>query len=457
MLHASGNMVDAIYKQNFDQIDKWHWALSTMRIPMERIAAAFGNEMIVSQSVTFPQGEVNGLQGMTLFNLIQEIKRTRVKKCIIEKNGSQFVLRVTAGEVPIREHLFKPSEVVKGKTLPGDGLYVAHQFHSVLTGTNIHYYDDAEHVSGPPYTYTFSLDDARVTERVNPPLDEFRTNAGYQTFSENHTHAKKLKTQVRDIDWYNFTFHDVLTPLGKYSVYTVGSKGQPNPIADALHRFNSENDLDKKVAHLEELISLPLPEKKEWPPEYIASVNKKITILKKLFPMFKPSLQFLLHPNVETYRKLRDVRVQVADIISSFSFSEDRQASMPRRELNGFEGITLFNLLKNAEAHSPNKVEENGQPSSEKDMKDVGVIITDSEITVTNHSNDPHPGEDVLFQYKGRGHGGHTGFGMFTAAKLYAPLIGGVVEAEWKEQNNPDGTKYRVRFSLKKASSYNIL
>lgn len=451
MLHASGNMVDAIYKQNFEQIDKWYRALATMRIPMERIARALGNEKITSQSITYPQGDVDGIQGMTLFNLIQEIKRTRFQKCIIEKNGSQFNFRVTAGEVPLREQLFKPSEVVKGKTLPGDGIYAVHQYHSVLAGINIHYQDNVDHVGKPPYIYTFSLDDARATERVNPPLNELQTNAGYQTFSENYTYAKQLKTQARDIDWYNFTFHDVLTPLGKYSVYTVGTKDGLNPIADALHRFNNENDLDKKVLCLEELVSLPLPDMKDWPPEYIASVNKKINILKKLFPMFKPSLQFLLHPTADTYKNLRNVRIQSADILSSFNFSVDQIATMPQRELNGFEGIVLFNLLKNAETHSPNKQGSvDGQSTYEKDLKDIVVTLTDSEISVTNHSDDPHPGNDVLFQYKGRGKSGHTGFGMFTAAKLYAPLIGAKTEAEWNEHEADDHTKYRVRFSLKK-------
>ncbi len=345
------------------------------------------------------------------------------------------------------------------KRLPGDGTYTVQKFHSVLSGVNIHYSDNADHVKKPPYSYTFSLDNANSTERVQPPLDELRINPGFNTFHTNHNFAEQFKSQTKNIDWYNFTFHDVLSPLGKYSVYTMGSKEVPNPIADALHRFNNETDLDKKVLLLEKLVSLDLPEAKDWPPEYITKVNRKINILKKLFSIFNPSLQFLLHPNSETYKNLRDVHVELHDIMSAFNFTEEQRAQIPQKQLNGFEGIIFFNLLKNAEAHSPIKNEMvDGQLSNEPDMKNVTVLVNDSDITVTNHSDDPHPGEDVLFQYKGKGKSGHTGYGMFTAAKLYAPLLGSQIEAEWTEREaDEDKSKYKVRFTLKKTPFYNIL
>lgn len=489
MLHASGNMVDAIYKQNFGQIDKWYKALVTMRIPMERLARAFGNDMLRNENISFPQGDVDGLQGMTLFNIIQEIRRTRLQSCKIEKNGSQFSLNVKAGEVPQRDRLFKPSEVVNGKTLPGDGAYTVHQFHSVLAGNGIQYNEQPDAKPLKEYSFTIfpTLDSPQaesLLQGVN--IEELRENI--HRLQDAMTEAKRIgafegwKRLVdkakNDVAYANFEI-DQAAKRGECEPFEVIPKLPPRPmppydtsgswqkfvmhdingvltlpqiVASALGATSHESAESKILARSSELlskgynISRPLPNRIQAADAFmddmatnfeaaIAKEGDKVSQFKEYFEKSKRSI-WIWKMISSSAHLLEGIHTQNAAEIKRWA----TELSNTRVMIADIVHITdkhvkkivctppelLSSMTDGVRGIMLFNLLKNAHVHAKSEIQ---ITENNGELVVANDTKEPVD-SSVLFQPMKKGQDGNTGFGLFTLKHVYGAISGVQIEPE---------------------------
>jgi hypothetical protein len=307
---------------------------------------------------------------------------------------------------------------------------------------------------------TITDSQARLPAPLISPADKLHVqrgvlerNPGYALFQSSYLLTDALRKQEEVAFgpkvWHKFIFHDIQTRASLFSAFTVGTKN--NELGDLANRYNNEIHIDKQLELLEQMTRAPRIRNDVFPPALLDEYEEKLVRFARLFPAFKASAQFLVHPGDAEYMAMINMKVPLSTVLDYHFIPSDPRFS--QYSLNGFEAIIAFNFLKNAVDHSP-QVEKKG-PTGTLDMVPdttrIRVEVDNDTLSVSNNSNDAQPGEGVLFHLGGKGEHGNSGFGMFTAAKLYAPLIGKHVEPTWTAHNAVDHTKYSVRFSLKKS------
>jgi hypothetical protein len=281
-------------------------------------------------------------------------------------------------------------------------------------------------------------------------------NPGYAAFQNSYLLTDALRKQEEQPFgpkiWHKFIFHDIQTRASLFSAFTIGAKN--NELGDLASRYNNEIHIGKQLELLEKMTRAPRVRNDVFPPALLDEYEEKLVRFAHLFPAFKASAQFLLHPGDAEYITMMNTKLPLSTVLDYHFVPSDPRFSS--QFLNGFETIIAFNFLKNAVDHCPK--EEKKGPTGTMDMvpdtTSIQVELGHDSLSISNNSNDDQPGEDVLFHLGGKGEHGNSGFGMFTAA-MYAPLIGKHVVPMWTGHTAEDHTKYSVKFSLKKSPQAN--
>lgn len=481
MIHYSSLMVDAaVNKKKYDHVNQWRHELIRHPLTVKDIVNVAVRRTCTNLDDSALLQKVDGVRGMMLFNVLKRISsagNTNVRVIPLRHGG--FTIFADTRGVTGNERQFSAEVGRNGEAMYG--LFTVKELHGKLAGMDITYKDDSHFVDGPPYHIQYNI--VPLDEGDHQLISSIDHHSGAKVYRSNYDAAIRMKdgTQQGYKDWRDFIFHEVSTPASQYAYFTAISTStvtdniraleqaqiqnpkvdpvnvvyaaqKKSPLGELNYLYKEEEQLIKKIALLESMTQAELNDNIGFPKSFLEDARKNLAHFRHLFPLFKSSMQFLIDPNEDSFVAMKYMQVPSRDVLRYFG--ETQTTGVENRMLNGFEAISLFNFVKNAVTYSPRRpVERHGTTI---DVPDTSAITIDFEqngdFTVWNNSNDDPPPKDKLFTLRGKGQGGNTGFGLFTVGKLYAPLTGSEAEAEWKEQNNPDGTKYRVRFSLKKAS-----
>lgn len=138
--------------------------------------------------------------------------------------------------------------------------------------------------------------------------------------------------------------------------------------------------------------------------------------------------------------ELKKTKVAVADIFYVASKSKTKINCDPpdliRRRIDGVQGIILFNLIKNADVYKKSYIK---------------VYFRDGNIVVENDSAHPIDKSQLYQPMKAGEKQGHTGFGLFSAKKIFGALAGIDLECETSDSSTKEtpGTQ-TVRFIIRR-------
>lgn len=459
-LVESALFMNSIVRGDMVKGEKHLHALQRQRVSADTLGRVFGNELVTQGHVKVSGAEVDGVRALMAFNIIQELKRTGIKDVFLDIGPGAITIRTKSDHAMDKTRLFQPSTKTQGKELTGDGLYVIKQFYGSLLGYNIRFADNSDNRSAGPYETQFSIEQSTADTLPQNLEDRLDTNIGYDEFKKNYILVDSLKATQHDsvqgpVNFHAFVMHDMKNiPTLAISPFTTNKSNACNAqLAGLMQEFSNvqkEKNIVAELRLLDEMTKIePGSTQGVFPIETELDYYRRNVIFHRLFPTMHTSARFLMEPNSNDYAQLMDTKVKVSDILS-YEFPRLADGMRGRSPtLNGFESTILFNFLKNAKEHGLNRGSDQSQ---------ISFTLNKDGFTVENFSNTNIPDQDHLFQLGGKGEHGGTGIGMFTAAKLYAPLIGAEVVAKselvkpgnLESKDASEWPKYKIQFTLKR-------
>jgi hypothetical protein len=450
LLSSSSHLLNAIRQGNDKDILGRLKELQLMSVPLKDIFSLSTIKLRPEIIKIYDDVKVDGVTAIMVHNLLKNAQRYSSSYVDFSMGPQGITVTNDTRNAPDEKKLFHPEKPqVGGNT--GYGLFTARKIFGPLGGKDIEYRNLSSNKTEPPYDVSFTikpLDGSKInTSKDRIPLD---TKKAYSEFKQNYMQVEEMKStqsaEAKNQDWHKFIFHDVQTPATLYGHFVYGEDSKL--LKSFFSRYNNAKDPRIKVLLLSQMNKQELHLNSNFPKEYLEGIQLKLEKFRKVFPLLRSSMDFLINPTEDGYYGLTQMKVPVQEIVDAFG-SEMPQANFEGHEVNGIEGVIPLNFLKNASDNCPYIDEK--EASKGRDRTGMRLRIDENGFSVINPSNNGSPGANKLFQLKGKGESGNTGFGMFTAAQLYAPLNESKVEAEWTDLPNENGPKYSVRFSLKKS------
>lgn len=135
--------------------------------------------------------------------------------------------------------------------------------------------------------------------------------------------------------------------------------------------------------------------------------------------------------------KLQETHVSVGSIIPAAIKGTTSVECIPKellkKDLDGVEGIILFNLIKNANVYKNSYIK---------------VYETNGALVVENDSDTPIDKSHLYEPMRPGENKGNTGFGLFTAKKVFGALSG--VDLSCETEDATEGRPHIIKFMIKK-------